>query len=38
MKDTDIHHIVGIIKKELEKGEVPVVSAMAESSPDRMRF
>jgi len=34
MKDTDIHHIVGIIKKELEKGEVPVVSAMAESSPD----
>ena len=34
MKDADIHHIVRILKKELHKGETPVVSAMAENSPD----
>jgi len=34
MKDADIHHIVRILKKELKKGETPVVSAMAENSPD----
>ena len=34
MKDADIHHIVRILKKALKKGETPVVSAMAENSPD----
>jgi endonuclease-3 len=34
MKDSDIHHIVRILKKELEHGEMPVVSHMAEDSPD----
>lgn len=34
MKDANIHHIIRVLKKELETGEVPVVSAMAEDSPD----
>ncbi|MRR15505.1 MAG: endonuclease III [Deltaproteobacteria bacterium] len=31
MQDTDIHHVVKILKKELDLGEMPIVSHLAES-------
>lgn len=34
MQDSDIHHIVKILKKELDLGEMPIVSHLAENEHD----
>jgi endonuclease III len=34
MQDSDIHHIIKILKKELDLGEMPIVSHLAENERD----